>query len=276
MKIILKYEETSDAALQMTLKLTLPQKYVNGPTRDVVKLFVDHYNKKHPEDKLDMESLHLKIVGGDHLDRDAKVSQTLSSGDEAYLLGETSSTPAAAKRAAAAKEPTPAPAKAVPSTPSKPNNGMLRCRRFGCQRMYDPSGPEQPCCYHKSPPIFHETAKWWSCCPDQKAYDFEEFMRIPGCQNGYCSATPEEQPNQKRFLGGADLRAENAPQRLDADAPPDPRRKMAELMKGLVAIGVDGALVEEVWSKLTAQSDDLEKAVEVFRARFVGVLNQLE
>ncbi len=27
----------------------------------------------------------------------------------------------------------------------------------------------QDCVHHKAPPIFHETAKWWSCCPDRKA-----------------------------------------------------------------------------------------------------------
>ncbi|CAK0830890.1 unnamed protein product [Prorocentrum cordatum] len=142
--------------------------------------------------------------------------------------------------------------------------------------MYDPNGPPQPCVYHKSPPIFHETAKWWSCCSDKKAYEFEEFMRIPGCQTGFCSADPENQASQKRFLGGCDLRGDNAPQRLDADAPPDPRQKLNVLLKGLVAIGVDSALVEEVWRKLAEQNEDLEKAVETFRARFVGVLNQIE
>jgi hypothetical protein len=34
---------------------------------------------------------------------------------------------------------------------------------------------------HKSPPVFHETAKWWSCCPQKKAYDWETFQDIPGC-----------------------------------------------------------------------------------------------
>lgn len=275
MKITLKYEESSEADLQMTLRLTLPQKYINGPTSAVVKLFVDHYNKKHQEDQLSAESLHLKIVGGDHLSRDARVSETLANGDEAYLLGEAARTSPVAKRAAVAKEPAPAPAQ-VPATSSKPTDGLVRCKRFGCQQKFDPNGPPQPCVYHKSPPIFHETAKWWSCCSDKKAYEFEEFMRIPGCQTGFCSAVADDQAGQKRFLGGSDLRGDTAPQRLDADAPPDPRQKLAVLLKGLVAIGVDGALMEEVWRKLAEQNNDLEKAVEVFRARFVGVLNQLE
>merc|ERR1711920_721202 len=134
--------------------------------------------------------------------------------------------------------------------------------RFGCNRYFDPNGPEQPCKHHKSPPIFHETAKWWSCCPDRKAYDWEEFMRIPGCQSGFCSANPEGQTG-KKFLGGCDLRGDSAPVRLDADAPPDPRLKISALISGLVAIGVDKELAERVWAKLQADcGGDHEKVIE--------------
>lgn len=273
MKVTLKYEEGDSQDLHMTLRLTLPQKYVNGPNRDVVKLFVDHYNKKHTEHPLNASELHLKIVGGEHLDPEERVRDSLSSGDECYLLGETTTQPA--KRAAVlpkADTAAPAASSAVPKVTTD-EQGRVRCKRFGCQQFFDPNGPEQKCQYHKAPPIFHETAKWWSCCPDRKAYDWEEFMRIPGCQTGVCSATPEGQQGQKRFLGGSDLRGENAPVRLDADAPPDPRTKLTALMKGLVAIGVDGSLFERVWAQLAAEADDHEKVCEEFRRRFAEVLD---
>jgi hypothetical protein len=279
MKITLKYEETDVSEQQLTLRLTLPQKYVNGPTKDVVKLFVDHYNKKHTEAQLDTETLHLKIVGGEHVDREERVKDQLKSGDECYLMDASSAQsakrPAAAPRASAQVPPSPAQAAQAPKA-SKPEEkeGRLRCKRFGCNRYYD-EGTEQTCKHHKSPPIFHETAKWWSCCPDREAYDWEEFMSIPGCQTGVCSATPDGMQGQKKFLGGSDLRGDNAPTRLDADAPQDPRHKIASLMKGLVAIGVDPKLFEKVWAKLVAESDD-EKALEMFRTRFAGVLNSVE
>jgi len=286
MKITLKYEETEVQDRQMTLRLTLPQKYVNGPTKDVVKLFVDHYNKKHTDSPLDMVALHLKIVGGNHLDSEERVRDTLKSGDECYLMD--SSAPQPPKRVAtgslaaasgggyASSSPAPpAPAAAKPSKPAKEADGRPRCKRFGCNRYYD-EGTEQQCQFHKSPPIFHETAKWWSCCPDKKAYDWEEFMSIPGCQNGICSATPEGMQGQKKFLGGSDLRGDNAPIRLDADAAPDPRHKIATLQKGLAAIGVDSQLFEKVWGKLLAASSDDEKVLEMFRTRFAAVLNSAE
>merc|ERR1711933_552338 len=138
--------------------------------------------------------------------------------------------------------------------------GQVRCKRYGCQKMFDPDGPEQPCQYHKSAPIFHETAKWWSCCPDRKAYDWEEFMKIPGCQKGCCSTNPEEQQGKKRVLGGCDVRGDSAPVRLDADAPKDARQKIAEMVNDMVALGVERKLVEGVWAKLANEyGDDQEK-----------------
>jgi len=281
MKVTLKYEEADAAEHHMTLRLTLPQKYVNGPTKEVIKLFVDHYNKKHAESPIDVEALHLKIVGGNHLTHEARVRDTMASGDECYLLGETSNPPT--KRVATSQD------KAATTTPApdncerdqdgkkvvKDDKGNVRCKRFGCNKFFDPNGPETKCVYHKSAPIFHEVAKWWSCCPDHKAYDWDEFMRIPGCQTGTCSANPEGQ-TQKRALGGADLRGDSAPVRLDANAPQDPRRKLTDMMKGLVAIGVDQALFEKVWAKHVNKansSDDLDKVVEIFRQRFSAVLN---
>jgi len=60
---------------------------------------------------------------------------------------------------------------------------MVRCKNFGCNQWFDPKYPDG-CTFHKAAPIFHETAKWWSCCPDKKAYDWEEFQSIKGCQSG--------------------------------------------------------------------------------------------
>lgn len=288
MKVTLKYEETEDEALHMTLRLTLTKKYVSGPTKDVVRLFVDHYNKKHTENKIDTETLHLKIVGGDHLEHQALVEDTLSNGNECYLLppdggsvslrraaAAAAEKAAAAEAAAAASAAAAAPAATAAPVEKKDDQGLVRCKRFGCKRSYDPNGPPQECVHHKSPPIFHEVAKWWSCCPDTKAYDWDEFMKIPGCQKSYCSATPEGQKDQKRFLGGSDLRGDCAPTRLDANAPADPRHKLNQMMKGLVAIGVDEQLFEKVWAKHANESDDLEKVVTLFRTRFAAVLNSI-
>merc|ERR1712151_482425 len=155
------------------------------------------------------------------------------------------------------------------------SDGKVRCKNFGCQNYFDPNKPPPACVHHKKPPVFHEVAKWWSCCPDRKAYDFDDFMRIPGCVTGVCS-NEDAAPGTKKCLGGTDLRGDNAPIRLDADAPKDPRHKLKELMSGLVAIGVDRALFEKVWQKLANQTDDMDKVCEQFRLAFTGALNQTD
>jgi len=276
-KVTLKYDESEDKDLHMTLRLTLPAKYVNGLTKEVVKLFADHYNKKHSEHPLDMEALHLKIVGGDHLDHNAQVRDTITHGDECYILSNfdgpsASEIAAVAARAAALAPATPPPI--VPAAPKvvKDADGKVRCKRFGCQQFFDAEGPPNPCRHHKAPPIFHETAKWWSCCQDTKAYEWDDFMKIPGCQQGFCSTDPEGQ-GQKRFLGGCDLRGDSAPIRLDANAAPDPRVRLASLRKGFVAIGLDANLFDTVCNSLNEKLDgDLNKICEELAKRFEGVL----
>jgi len=280
MKVTLKYEETDDKAFHMTLRLTLTQKYISGETKGVVKLFVDHYNKKHAESghTLDAEELHLKIVGGDHLERDAEVSDKLKGGNECYLMGKDTfiqpvkPAPPAPLAYSTTTSSSSAPAAGYGSA-KKDEQGRLRCKRFGCQKFYDPNGPPQECVHHKAAPIFHETAKWWSCCQDKKAYDFEEFMGIPGCQTSTCSNTPDG-GQQKTFLGGHDIRAASAPVRLDADAPVDPRFKLAALRKGCVAMGVDGDLFDKVCQQLAVQTNgDFDAVCGKLRTRFVGILN---
>ncbi|CAK8998710.1 unnamed protein product [Durusdinium trenchii] len=86
---------------------------------------------------------------------------------------------------------------------------------------------------------------------------------------------PPPRDLRQRFMGGADLRADSAPIRLDADAPPDPRQKLESMRRGLVAVGVDSALFEQVVDRL-APNGDLEKACEVLKTRFATALNALQ
>ncbi|GMI56743.1 hypothetical protein TeGR_g10649 [Tetraparma gracilis] len=73
---------------------------------------------------------------------------------------------------------------------------------------FDPATPPA-CRHHKSPPVFHETAKWWSCCPHKKAYDWEGFQTIPGCEEGTCSNVKEAgAAGSGEFMGGCELRGD--------------------------------------------------------------------
>lgn len=59
------------------------------------------------------------------------------------------------------------------------------CRNYGCQQRFDPTDNDSTSClYHVAPPLFHETKKSWTCCPDIAVYDWDDFVKIPGCTRG--------------------------------------------------------------------------------------------
>jgi len=62
----------------------------------------------------------------------------------------------------------------------------LRCMHAGCDAFYDEgeaSNPATACCYHPQGPLFRDGKKAWSCC-GKGAYDFDDFVKIPGCARG--------------------------------------------------------------------------------------------
>eukprot|EP00928_Gymnodinium_smaydae_P050387 TRINITY_DN33947_c0_g1_i1.p2 TRINITY_DN33947_c0_g1~~TRINITY_DN33947_c0_g1_i1.p2 ORF type:complete len:160 (+),score=45.42 TRINITY_DN33947_c0_g1_i1:211-690(+) len=145
----------------------------------------------------------------------------------------------------------------------------VRCKRFGCNKMFDPAKPDETVCvHHKAPPIFHETAKYWSCCQDRKAYDWDEFMKIPGCARGEHST---EDP-KKKFLGGCDVREANAPQKISTELPTDPRKKLDLLRKGLSEVGLEEGLFDRAWGKLSVKHGDLNLVVADLRDQLTAEL----
>lgn len=99
---------------------------------------------------------------------------------------------------------------------------LIRCRNYGCNAFYrEEENSDTACKHHTGPPIFHDTMKCWSCCRDvKKAYDFETFQLIEGCNVGRHSSVPPdvaiaESPNAVDRSGAADGAAAAA-----AAAPP--------------------------------------------------------
>eukprot|EP00929_Paragymnodinium_shiwhaense_P062360 TRINITY_DN31136_c0_g6_i1.p1 TRINITY_DN31136_c0_g6~~TRINITY_DN31136_c0_g6_i1.p1 ORF type:complete len:165 (-),score=45.41 TRINITY_DN31136_c0_g6_i1:173-667(-) len=155
-----------------------------------------------------------------------------------------------------------------------PPPGKVRCKRFGCNQYYDPNNPaETVCVFHQSPPVFHETAKWWSCCADKKCFEFEEFMKVPGCMRGEHS---QEDPKQK-FKGGQDLRDEAAgPQRIEEAVPQDPRKRLDLLRKGLNEIGLDEGEFDRAWGRMAAKHGDLHVVSSKLGELFTEALENWE
>ncbi|THH11827.1 hypothetical protein EW145_g395 [Phellinidium pouzarii] len=64
---------------------------------------------------------------------------------------------------------------------------MPVCTRNGCKKEYSlDENADGACKYHPGAPVFHEGLKSWSCCSDvnKPELDFDEFMKIEGCQTG--------------------------------------------------------------------------------------------
>lgn len=66
------------------------------------------------------------------------------------------------------------------------DDGTAKCQNKGCQQVFTVADNNATSCtHHKGQPVFHDAVKLWSCCPHKKCYDFDEFMAVAGCTQGY-------------------------------------------------------------------------------------------
>ena len=256
MKIFLHYQDNEDRELHKTLKITLPKSWKTGPSGRLLGQFVESYNGKEKlgsANSLDEEQMHLAIReggedGGDEnstmkpVASDAVIIDAVPDRGDVYIIHGPSKTVEELAREAREKA----------EKEKAERSSMVACKHFGCQKRFSPGGPYPECCYHKSPPVFHETVKFWSCCPKKKAYDWEQFQAIPGCMVGQCTEVKEE---QKEFLGGCDLReqASGTTQLKSIDdfnrtqeGGPDAVDIINRLKNILAEIGVENELFDQV------------------------------
>jgi CHORD len=206
MKVFLNYEDNENNDLHKSLKITLPKSWKTGPASNLLEQFVESYNAKFQDtNPLKVEDMHLAIrqqVPGStdstktqlvSICSDAVVLEEIPDRGDVYICHGPSQTKAEVQAAAQAAE----------EERQNQLKNSVACTHFGCQQRFPKGGPYPECRYHKLPPVFHETAKYWACCPNKKAYDWEDFQRIPGCETGTCTDIKEE---GKLFLGGTDLR----------------------------------------------------------------------
>lgn len=209
MKVLLHYEENDDLDLHKSLKITLPKSWKTGPCSNLLKQFVESYNNTFSEtNPLKEEEMHLaqrcQVTPGSEktqlvpLCSDAVVLDEIDDRGDVYICHGPSQTLA---------EKT-AEAQAAEEERKNKLKNTVACVHFGCQLRFPKGGPYPDCRYHKLPPVFHETAKYWACCPNKKAYDWDDFQKIPGCLTGTCTDVKED--GQKMFLGGTDLREQAA------------------------------------------------------------------
>jgi len=282
----------------MTVKLTLPKSWAKGPAQRLVDTFVEAYNKKHGDAPLEATEHHFEKKDGFVVPFDAPVNSFMESGEDLFLKNGPALSMAALKftipTAECEQEKPAAKAKAKPQSsmaaaiaaadakkraeeeaegkssaaPKVPEatDGTLLCKRFGCNKRYDPNdNPDDACQHHSKPPVFHETRKFWSCCPEQIGWDWESFQAIKGC----CVSSHSNETQGQRFLGGTEVRKEQeelanqgTPQRLGAKK--SPLDKLSAMRRALVDLGIEAAQFDKARDAVKArhEQDDPERVWE--------------
>mmetsp|Transcript_11488 Transcript_11488/g.26978 ORF Transcript_11488/g.26978 Transcript_11488/m.26978 type:complete len:304 (+) Transcript_11488:135-1046(+) len=217
MKVFLNYEDNENKEFHKALKITLPKSWKTGPVSNLLNQFVESYNAKFQDtNPLQASELHLGIREQQEqtygsmgtaepkmvpICNDAVVIETIPDRSDVYIChgpGRTKADVEAEQKAAQREE-------------EEKRKNTVACTHFGCQNRFPKGGPYPECRYHRLPPVFHETAKYWACCPNKKAYDWDDFQQIPGCLTGRCTDVKDE---GKRFLGGTDLREQAEGEKL--------------------------------------------------------------
>lgn len=265
MKVFLRYEDNEEGSTHKTLKMTLPKSWKTGPTSRLLNQFVESYNggKEGQLNILDVESLHLSIRihsksdgNGDNatelknLPSNGIVVELISDREDVYICHGPSRT----------REEIDAERQAQIHNEKEAVKHLSKCVRFGCQKRFPKGGPYPECKHHTAPPVFHETAKFWSCCPDKKAYDWEDFQRLPTCRTGICTDVKDEgSAGQKQFLGGCDVR----------EKLPGPKLKSIEDFNSSSAAG--GSAGAPVLERLRNVLEEVGVENELFDQVFEGI-----
>ncbi len=79
-----------------------------------------------------------------------------------------------------------APVSAAAAAAALQEPGSVLCTNFGCGKRFVPGRDDVDgsCTHHAGRPVFHDTYKYWSCCPTQKSMEFADFEKVPGCARG--------------------------------------------------------------------------------------------
>lgn len=171
-KVYIHIEESGYPS--QTSKIQVPKSWSNKTVADVINLFIGAYNKKNPDNALDLENIHLALQDGTKIFSNDEVNKVLEDHQDYYI------------KLGVHKRHTPLAERDLDPT-------LIRCRNYGCNEYYHESNnTDTSCQHHTGPPIFHDTMKCWSCCRDRKAYDFESFQMITGCAIGRHSNIPPD------------------------------------------------------------------------------------
>lgn len=162
-KIYLHYEPLGQP--DKVSKISVPKSWTTSKTvADVIELFAKGYNTKNPDTAIVTASVHLENSDREKIYSNVICGTVLGDHSDYYIRSGEHVQVRVVEEVA---------------------EGLVRCKNYGCNKYFDPeSNAEDACFHHTGPPVFHDTLKYWSCCSDQKAFDFETFQEIRGCACG--------------------------------------------------------------------------------------------
>uniref|UniRef100_A0A7S3JTH4 CHORD domain-containing protein n=1 Tax=Aureoumbra lagunensis TaxID=44058 RepID=A0A7S3JTH4_9STRA len=258
MKVYIHYVEPAATSLHQTLKITLPRKWEDGPIKNLLETFVKNYNDKHPENELEIDGIRLETEMLEYLSPSEIVKERINDRADLYIkLG------ARANQSSTARDLT---AGGLANTGIDELDIVRVCKHFGCQKKFTlRTNFDGECRYHSKPPVFHETAKYWSCCPHKKVWDFDSFVQIPGCCTGRHS---DQKPIGNQYLGGNELRGNTASQaklktvdEFNAEQNGTAEKPLDLLKRALVTVGCSASDFDKARAELNKRFPDNEKEV---------------
>jgi len=259
MKVFIHYEEPAAASLRQTLKITLPKSWQDGLVRRMLECFVANYNEKHPENELKVDDLRLETDMRETLSLQATVRDCV--GDRADLYVKFGAR-AGGSFGSGAVAPT--TSGGLAETGVDEQHRVRQCKNFGCQKKFTlATNFEGECRHHVKPPVFHETAKYWSCCPHKKAYDWEDFMKIEGCA---VSRHTDLKPTGDQFLGGNELRGSTTNGNAKLKTVDDFNRESSQAAAKTAETPLD--LLKRALVAVGCSATDFDKALKVQQDKF--------
>jgi hypothetical protein len=167
-KVYLHYQPASGGD-KKTSKIQIPKSWVDTKTvADVIELYAKGYNSKSPEDPIVTPEFHMEDSDHNELYSDVICGTVLADHGDYNIKRGVSLKPIVAETV---RDP-----------------ALVRCKNYGCNQYFrEEDNHAEACQHHTAPPVFHDTLKYWSCCPNRKAFDFETFQQITGCNKGHHS-----------------------------------------------------------------------------------------
>jgi len=157
----------------------------------VTDYFVECYNGKYKDNALDPKKIHAENAGGSKFHADDIVEVAFIHKEHVYIKNGAPPRNEAKRLEEKENDPT-----------------LLTCQNYGCQYRYrEEDNDAKACWHHKKGPVFWNGYKYWACCSDRKAYDWNDFMKVPGC---VCGPHTTEKPKGAELISPTIIAARQA------------------------------------------------------------------